>query len=47
MIRNGPKQTISTSGRLGLLQMLSEPNIGRYASKDAGPQGGWIVDCGL
>ena len=36
---------ISTSGGLGLglLQMVSELDIGRCASEDAGPQGGWIV----
>ena len=34
-IRNEPKRTISTSGGLGLLQIVSEPVTGRYPSKDA------------
>ena len=29
-ICNGLKRTISTSGRLGLLQMVSEPDTGRW-----------------
>ena len=36
-IRNGSKRTISANGGLGLLQMVSEPDIGRCASEDAGP----------
>ena len=41
-IRNEAKQTISTSGGgLGLLQMISEPNIGQYANEDARPHIGW------
>ena len=43
MIRNRPKQTISTSGGFELLQIVSEPVTERCASEDAGPQGGWIV----
>ena len=42
-IRNGPKRTISASGGLGLLQMVSEPNTGQRASGDAAPPKG--VDC--
>ena len=42
-LRNGPKRIISASGGLGLLQMVSEPNTGWCASKDAGPPKG--VDC--
>ena len=42
-IRNGPKQTISVSGVLGLLQMVLEADVGRCTSEDASPQGGWIV----
>ena len=42
MIRNGSKRTISASGGLGLLQMVSEPDTGRYASEDVGPQGGGL-----
>ena len=42
-IRNGPKQTISASSGLGLLQMVSEPDIGRCVSENAGPEGEWIV----
>ena len=41
-IRNGSKQTISASGRLELLQMVSEQDTGWCASEDAGPYGGWI-----
>ena len=33
-IRNGSKRTISASGKVGVLQMVSEPNTGRYASED-------------
>ena len=43
MIRNGPKQTISASGGLGMLQMVSESNIGRCANEDIEPPRG--VDC--
>ena len=43
MICNGAKRTISASGGLGLLQMVSEPDTGLCASKDArSPR--W-VDC--
>ena len=41
-IRNQPKRTISTSGGLRLLQMVSEPDTERCASEDASPQRGWI-----
>ena len=41
-IRNWQKQTISVNGKLGLLQMVLEPDTGWCASKDAGPRG---VDC--
>ena len=40
--RESPKRTISTSGGLGLLQMVSESDIGRCASKDASPQEGGL-----
>ena len=36
-------RTISTSGGLELLQIVSEPNTGQYASEDAGPP--MRVDC--
>ena len=39
-IRNGPNRTISTSGGLRLLQMISEPDTKRYANEDAEPQRG-------
>ena len=42
-IRNGPKKTISASGGLELLQMVSKPDTGRCASKDTVPQEEWIV----
>ena len=42
-IRNELKQTISVNGGLGLLQMVSEPDTGRYASEDVGPSR--EVDC--
>ena len=41
-IRNESKQIIFASGGFELLQMVLEPDIERYASEDAGPQG---VDC--
>ena len=43
MICNGPKQTICASDGLGLLQMVSELDIGQCANEDAGPSRGWIV----
>ena len=43
MICNGSKRTMSTSGGLGLLQMVSKPNTERCASKDIGPSRG--LDC--
>ena len=42
-MRNGPKRTISTSGGHELLQIVSESDIGRCASEDAGLRKGWIV----
>ena len=42
-IRNGSKWTISASGGLEILQMVSEPDTERCASEDAGPPKG--VDC--
>ena len=36
-IRNESKRTISTSGELELLQIVSEPDTGRCANKDTGP----------
>ena len=43
MIHNGVKQTTFVSGGLGLLETVSKPDTGRYASEDAGlPKG---VDC--
>ena len=41
-IRNGPKRTISASGGLGLLQMVSKPDTGRCASEDATSKGGGL-----
>ena len=41
--RKNLKRTISASGGLGLLQMVSEPDIGQCASEDAEPRRG--VDC--
>ena len=40
MIRSRPKRTISASGGLELLQMVSEPDIERCAT--VGPQGGGL-----
>ena len=42
-ICNGLKRTISTSGELGLLQMVLEPDTEWCASEDAGLLRG--VDC--
>ena len=42
-IHNRPKWTISASGELELLQMVSELDTGQCASEDAGPPRGWIV----
>ena len=33
--REGPKRTISANGGLGPLQMVTKPDTGRYASKEA------------
>ena len=38
--RESPKRTISANGGLGLLQLVSEPDTGRCASKEAKPQRG-------
>ena len=38
--RKSPKWTISASGGLGLLQMVSEPDIRRCISEEAKPQKG-------
>ena len=43
MIHNESKRTIFVSGELGLLQMVSEPDTRRCASKDIGsPRGGGL-----
>ena len=42
-IRNGPKRTISASDGLGLLQMVSEPDIERCVSEEVGLSR--AVDC--
>ena len=42
MTRNEPKRTISTSGGLGLLQMILELDTKQCVNEDAGPKG---VDC--
>ena len=41
--RESPKRIIYASGGLKSLEMVSEPDTGRCASKDAGPSG--EVDC--
>ena len=41
--RKSLKRTISVSGRLELLQMVSEPDTGRCANENARPRKGWIV----
>ena len=46
-IRNGLKWIIFTSSGLGLLPMVLEPNTGRCASEDTGPQGGGLWDPAL
>ncbi|KAG7011315.1 3-ketoacyl-CoA thiolase 2, peroxisomal [Cucurbita argyrosperma subsp. argyrosperma] len=40
VIRIGPKRTIFASGGLGLLQMVSKPDIGRCVSEEAKPKRG-------
>ena len=40
MIRNELKRTIFGNSGLGLLQMVSEPDIRRCASEDVGPPRG-------
>ena len=46
MIRNGSKQTISTSSGFGLLQMVLETDIGRCASEGTGPPNGGFSSVG-
>ena len=43
-IRNGPKRTISVSGGLGLLEMVSEPDTEQCASEEVrlGPKEGGL-----
>ena len=36
-----PKRTIAASGRLGLLQMVSELDTGQYTNEEVEPGGGW------
>ena len=43
VICNGPKRTISASGRLALLQIISEPDTRQCASEDVRPLKG--VNC--
>ena len=43
VIRNGSKRTIFANDELGLLQMVLELDIGRYANEDVGLPRGWIV----
>ena len=40
--RESPKRTISVTGELGLLQMVSKPDTRRCVRKEAEPQRGWI-----
>ena len=40
--RESSKRTISASSRLRLLQMVSEPDIGRCASKEVEPRRGGV-----
>ena len=40
VLRNGLKRTIFANGGLGLLQIVSEPDIKRCVNNDVGPQGG-------
>ena len=35
-LRGSPNRTISASGRIELLQMVTEPDTSRYASEDVG-----------
>ena len=39
--RESSKRTLSTSGGLRLLQMISEPDTGRYANEEAKPGRAW------
>ena len=41
--RESSKRTISASGGLGVLQMVSERGTEQCASEDVGPPRGWIV----
>ena len=41
-MRNGPNQTIFASSGLRALQIVLEPDIGRYVSEDVGLQGGGL-----
>ena len=43
-IRNGRKRIISTSGELGLLQMILESDTERCVSEDVGPKGSGLWD---
>ena len=38
-IHNRPKRTISVNSTLGMLQIVSEPDIEQCDSEDAGPKG--------
>ena len=40
--RESPKRTISVSGGLGPLQIVSKLDTGQCASENAGPQGGGL-----
>ena len=42
-IRNELKRRISVSGELGLLQIVSELNLGNVLTRTLGPKGVWIV----
>ena len=39
-LEGSPKRTISASGGLGLLQMISEPDIGDVPVRRLSPEGG-------
>ena len=39
--RENSNRTISVSNELGLLQMVSEPDIGRCVNEEVEPQRGW------
>ena len=42
-MHNGLKWTISASGELRAIQMVSELDTGRCVNEDVGPPRGWIV----